>query len=113
MFTAVQNPVDTALWLSAMIQLMVIPISLMVEVWPFCKSPLQCKPFVLLESVYIVLTLLVILAGPAHRANVFHLSLFPEAFRGQQLGIMLETGMIVAVTRRLLGKRLRRRITPI
>jgi len=100
----VQNPDNSVLWLSTMLQLIMIPVSLMTEVWPFCESLLTCKPFVLLEFIYVVLILLGILVGPAHRANVFRLYLFPEGFRLQQLGIAAASGMVIGFTEHLLGK---------
>ena len=97
MFAALQNPVNSALWLTAMNQLLAIPISLLLDVWPLSESPLHSKPFMMVTSLYYTLIFLIIIVGPAHRANIFHLYLFPEAFRLQQMGVLMASGCAYAV----------------
>ena len=58
--------------LSAMVQLLVIPMSLVKEVWPLCKSPICCKPFVVVTVVYAIVIILGSILGPAHKANILH-----------------------------------------
>ena len=76
-----QNPVTTACWLSAVHQLMVMPISLIIDVKPFCEPPFRSKPFLLTTLTYRTLSILGIIVGPTRRANIFELYLFPESFR--------------------------------
>ena len=104
MSTALQNPVNSALWLSAMLQLIMIPFSLMTEVWLFCESLLSCKPFVLLEGAYVITVLVGVTAGPLHIANAFSLYFFPENFRLQQLGILAGVGALIGFSHTMLGK---------
>ena len=81
-----------------------IPFSLMTEVWPFCESLLSCKPFLLLESAYVITVLVGVFVGPLHRANAFSLYFFPENFRLQQLGILAGVGVLIAFSQNLLGR---------
>ena len=96
------------MWLTAMIQLLAMPVSLMMDVKPFSRSLLRSKPFMFVASLYAVLISMGVLVGPAHRGNIFHLYLFPEAFRLQQMGGLVAAGtaygVVLGVLKHVLAK---------
>ena len=97
-----QSPVATACWLSAMNQLMITPISLIVDVKAFCTSPYRNRFFLMMTLIYMSLSCLGVIAGPVHKANIFHLYLFPQSFRGTHLAILLSAAIGYAATMRVI-----------
>ncbi len=112
----VQNPVNSVVWLTAMMQLLVIPVSFMLDVRPFCEAPLRCKPFMFLTATFYILTFLAITTGPAHKANIFQLYLFPEVFRLGQVGVLVAAAVAFVLTNTVakhgLQRRKQRRLAP-
>lgn len=94
-----QDPVSSALWLTAMLQLSNIPIKIVQEVWFFCDAPMRSKPFILLVAVYTVVVLTLTLAGPVDKANLFQLYTFPVLFRVQQVAIVAVATVCFAIVR--------------
>ena len=93
----VQNPVVTACWTSAINQLMVTPLSLVRDAEPFCKSPLHNRVFLLVSATFVILGTLGVLAGPAHKANIFHMYLFPQSFRVDQYALLTLAAIVYIV----------------
>lgn len=85
------------MWLTAMVQLLAIPVSLMMDVKPFSRSLLRSKPFMFVASLFAVLSCMGVLVGPVHTANIFRLYLFPEAFRLQQMGSLVAAGTVYGI----------------
>ena len=76
-----QNVVNTYGWLTANFQLLGPIISLGVETKLFVQPLYKTKLFFPLAIFFTLLSSLVILLGPAHHANIFHLYVFPQHFR--------------------------------
>ena len=96
---------------------MVTPISLIIDVKPFCEPPFCSKPFLFTILTYCTLSILGIIVGPARRANIFELYLFPESFRVSQLTLLLSAavgyGVVMRVVKRLVAKRQQHSVTPV
>ena len=111
-----QNPVVTAIWLTAMSQLLIRPLTLVADVNHYCQSPLHSKSFLGALCVWAILITLGMTAGPAHRANVFHLFLLPQVFRWQQLAFLLAASVLFGVaakaTKFVLARHQRQRVAP-
>ena len=110
----VQNPVVTACWTSALAQLVVLPLSLVGDAEPFCKSPFHNRVFLLVSVTLAILCTLGLLVGPAHKANIFHLYLFPQSFRVDQFALLTLAGIvytvIMAVMKHIVRKRQQRQV---
>ena len=112
-----QNPVATAAFLATLNQLVVVPLSVAIDVKPYCNAPLRYKPFGCLLLFYTILTTLAMAAGPVHKYNKFELYLFPESFRLKELAVMYAAAVMYAIIVRIIKhfivKHKQRRITPL
>ena len=98
-------------------QLVVVPLSVAIDVKPFCNAPLRFKPFAYLLLAYFILSTLAMVVGPLHKANIFHLYLFPESFRVKQLAVMFSAavmyGIIVRIIKHFIVQHKQRRVRPV
>ena len=111
-----QNPVMTAGFLSVLNQLLVVSMSLIKDVQPFCNSPLRSKPFMMLVLAYFTTSVALIIAGPLQSANLFHLYTLPKSFRVIQVSILLSAafgyGLVMGVIKHIIKKRQHQHIVP-
>ena len=96
-------------------QLVVVSVSLIRDVRPFCSSPLRSKRFMTLMVVYWSLSIVTVIAGP-HGSNLFHLYVFPQSFRVVHLTLVLSgaTGyaLMMGCIKRLMKQRQQQQIIP-
>ena len=96
---------------------MVTPITLMIDVKPFCAPPLRSRRFMITIIVYTTLSILGIIVGPPHRANLFQLYILPQSFRVAQLSLLLSAamgyGIVMRVVKRLVAKQQQQRVAPL
>lgn len=70
---SLQNPVNTFAWLIANFELLGPVISLGVDTRLFVKPIYKTGFYIPVALAYLILSVLSIMAGPVHRANIFHL----------------------------------------
>ena len=100
-------------------QLVVVSLSLIRDVRPFCSSPLRSKRFMSLMAVYWTLSIVTVIAGPTlvgHNSNTFHLYTFPKDFRVAHLALLLSEAFGYAVimggVKQVIKRRQQQRIFP-
>lgn len=88
---------------------MVTPLSLVRDAEPFCKSPLHNRVFLLVSVTFVILGTLGVLVGPAHKANIFQLYLFPQSFRVDQYALLTLAIVVYFVIMRVMKHIVRKR----
>ena len=109
-----QNPVLSAAWLAAQMQLLLPLVTLTINTRSFCEPLYRSKPVLVTTLIYATLSFVTCLVTPDKRINLLNLYDFRNSFRWQY-GMMAAGGILayvvwMCVTRVILSHRQRRKI---
>lgn len=116
-FGGLQNPVNTYAWLTANFQLLGPVISLRVDTRLFVKPIYKTGFYIPVAIVYLILSILGILLGPVHKANILGLAIYPQHFRFQMEGLAVAAVVlfwaVVNTTRRIINRLEGSKVSPV
>ena len=102
-----QNPVSSAAWLGANVQLLAPLLSFTMDTRRFCEPLLRTKPLIIIAS-YSILSYIAVLVRPGQWFNPLGLYNFTQSFRFEWAGVaaagMLMFMVVVRIIRKLLQR---------
>lgn len=111
-----QNPVVSGCFMTVFNQLVVVSVSLIRDVRPFCSSPLRSKPFMSLMVAYWTMSIVTVIVGAFQWSNPFHLYTFPKSFRVIHLMLVLSAAfgyvVVMAFIKKVVKRRQQQQILP-